>query len=121
VEAPALALVGGHDAACEQQFGGPALTDLAGQDGAGPHVAAGQADTGEEERGLRARRGYPQVRGHGHDGTGPDTDAVEGRDHRLGTAAHGLDQIAGHPGEGEQGRHVHFGQGADDLVHVAAG
>ena len=41
-------------------------------------------------------------------------------DDRLRAGAHRLDQVAGHAREGEQARHVHLGQRADDLVHVAA-
>ena len=53
-EAPALAFLGAHRAAGEEQLGRAALADDARQDRARAHVAAGEADAREEERGLRA-------------------------------------------------------------------
>ena len=108
VEAPALAFLGGHHPAGEQQFGGAALADDPRQDRAGAHVAAGEADAGEQEGGLRLRRRDPDVRGHRQDRAGAGADAVERRDDRLRAGAHRLDQVAGHPGEGEQARHRPF-------------
>ena len=107
VEAPALAFLRGHGAAGVEQFGGAALADDARQDRAGAHVAAGEPDAGEQERGLGFRRGEADVGGHGDDGAGADRDAVDGRDDRLAAIEHRLDEIAGHAGEGEQLLHVH--------------
>ena len=120
-EAPGGALVGGHRAAGVEELGGAALADDARQHGAGAHVAAGEADAGEEEGGLRLGRAEAEVGGHGDDGAGADADAVDGGDDRLAAGEHRLDEVAGHPGEGEQALHVAADQRADDVVHVAAG
>src|SRR5438445_2958432 len=48
-EAPALALLRGHEAAGIEQLGGARLADDARQDRAGAHVAAGQSHLVEEE------------------------------------------------------------------------
>ena len=53
---PSVAFLGGHHPAGEQQLGGAALADDPRQDRAGAHVAAGEADAGEQEGGLRLRR-----------------------------------------------------------------
>ena len=120
METPALAFLRCHHPPGEEQFRGAALADEPRQDRAGAHVAAGEADTGEEERGLGVRMGDAQIRGHGDDRAGADADALERSDDRLRTGAHRLDQIPGHPGELKQARHRHFGQRADNFVDVAA-
>ena len=56
VEAPGEALLGAHHPAGEQQFRSAALADDPRQDRAGAHVAAGEADPGEQERRLGRRR-----------------------------------------------------------------
>ena len=62
-----------------------------------------------------------QVGGHGDDGAGADADAVDRGDDRLAAVEHRLDEVAGHPGEGEQALHVAVDERADDVVDVAAG
>ena len=47
----------------------------------------------------------------------PSTAAID----RLAAVEHRLDEVAGHPGEGEQALHVAADQRADDVVDVAAG
>ncbi len=120
-EAPGGGFVGGHHAAGVEELGGAALADDAGEDGAGAHVAAGEADAGEEEGGLRLGGAEAEVGGHGDDGAGADADAVDGGDDRLGAGEHRLDEVAGHAGEGEEALHVAADERADDVVHVAAG
>ena len=113
--------VGAHGAPEKQQFARAALADDARQHRARAHVAAGEADAVEQERGLRFRRRIANVGRHGDDRAGADADAVDGGDDRLRAMAHGFDQIAGHAREVEQFRHAHFGERGDDVVHVAAG
>jgi hypothetical protein len=96
------------------------MADDPRQDGAGPHVRTGEADAGEQEGRLGGRRAETDVGGHGKDRACARAHAVDRRDDRLRAVAHRLDEIARHPGEGEQAGHVHPGQRADDLVHVAA-
>ena len=57
----ARALVRRHRAAGVEQLGGAALADHARQQRAGAHVAAGEADAHEQERGLRRGRAEAQV------------------------------------------------------------
>ena len=76
-EAPALGLLAAERAAGVQQFAGAALADDARQHRAGAHVAAGQADPVEQERGLAARGAQAQVGRH--------------RDDRAGAGAHAVD------------------------------
>ena len=52
---------------------------------------------------------------------GADADAVDRRDHRLRAGADRLHEVAGHAREAQQAAHVHLGQRADDVAHVAAG
>ena len=120
-KAPAFAFIGAHRAPGVQEFGCAALADDARQQGAGPHVATGQTDAGEQERDFRRRRPQAQVGGHRDDRAGAGANAVDRRDHRLRAMAHRLHQIAGHVGEIHQLRHLHLRQRPDDLVHVAAG
>ena len=58
---------------------------------------------------------------HCEDRAGAGADAVDGRDDRLRAGAHRLDEVASHPCEREQARHVDLVERPDDLVHVAAG
>ncbi len=69
---------------------------------------------------LAAGGRVAQIGRHRQDRAGSGADAVDRRQNRLRTQPHRLDQIAGHAGKGEQLRHPHFGQRADDLEHVAA-
>ena len=103
--------VGAHRAAGVEQLGGPALTDDARQHRAGAHVAAGQADAGEQERRRRLRCGEAHVRCHGDDRSGADAHAVDGRDDRLAAPDHRLHQVAGHARERQQLLHVHATSG----------
>ena len=66
-ESPALALLRRHGATGEQQLRRASLADDARQHRAGAHVAAGEADAREEERGLRRRRAR---------GAGPQKSAI---------------------------------------------
>jgi hypothetical protein len=68
------------------------------------------------ERAVPTRK----VADHRDDRASAGTDAVNGRNDRLRTPAHCLDQIAGHAREREQAGRVHLRQRADDVVHVAA-
>ena len=121
VKAPGFAFLRRHGAAGVKQFGGAALADDARQDRTRPHVAAGEPDPVEQERGLRGGRGEAQIRGHGDDGAGAGGDAVDRGDDRLAAMEHGLDQVAGHARERQQLIHLHGNERADDLMHVAAG
>src|SRR3546814_2356346 len=87
METPALALVGRHDAAGEQQFRSAALPDQTRQDRACPHVAASEANAGKQERGLRPRRRQPQIGCHGEDSAGTDAYPVQCADDGLRTSA----------------------------------
>ena len=118
-ESPALALLRRHRATGEQQLGGASLANDARQHRAGAHVAAGEADAREEKGGLGRWRGETQVRSERDHRAGADARAVDRRDDRLRTGAHGLDEIAGHAREGEQPLHVACQQRADDVVHIA--
>jgi hypothetical protein len=100
-EAPAFALLAAHGAAGHQEFAGAALADHARQQGTGAHVAAGQADPGEQEGGFRARGAQAQVGAQRQQGAGAGADAIDGGDDRLRAGAHGLDDVPGHAGEGE--------------------
>ena len=113
--------VGRQGAAGEQQLRRAPLADDSRQDRAGAHVAAGQADSREQKRGLGARRAEAQVGSHGEDRAGAGANAIHRRDDGLRAGAHGLHQVAGHAREVQQARGVHAGQRADDLVYVAAG
>src|SRR5689334_4132520 len=53
-----------------EQFRRAALADDAGQNGAGAHVASGQSDTGEQERGAAVRSAVAEIGGHRQDRTG---------------------------------------------------
>ena len=64
VEAPALALRRRHAAAGIEELGGAALADDAGQDRTRAHVAAGEPDAREQERGLGLGRGDADIGGH---------------------------------------------------------
>ncbi len=105
-----------------EQLGCAALADDARQQRAGAHVAAGEPDSHEQERGLAARRAEPQIARQREHGARARADAVDGSDDRLRARAHRLDQVAGHSREGEQpGIVASSCRGADDVVHVAAG
>ena len=119
-KAPLQAFVGGHGAAGEEQFRRPALADQARQQCAGAHVGAGQADAGEQKGGAGLRRSQPQVGRQRHHRAGTGANAVDCRYDGLRAGAHGLDQVTGHAGEFEQCGHAHFGQRANDFMHVAA-
>ena len=121
VEAPALAFLGSHRPPRIEKLGGAALADDARQDRAGAHVATRQPDPGEQEGGLGLRRREPDVRRHGDDGARSDGDAIHRGDDRLAAIEDRLDQIAGHPGEGEQLLHRPADQRPDDIVNIAAG
>jgi len=120
-ETPTFALIGAHHPAGEQKLGRAALTDDPGQHGAGTHVTTRQPDAGEQERAFRSRCRQPQVRGHGKDRARPHRHPVHRRDDRLAAGDHRLDQIAGHPGECQQVLRRLADQGADDVMHIAAG
>lgn len=104
-----------------QQPGGVAEADHAGQQVGGTHVAAGEADAGEEEGEAGGRVGDAEVGGQGEDRARSGGDPVQGGDHRERALPYRPHHLAGHPVEVQQPGGVH-GQGrADDLVHVAAG
>ena len=117
---PGRALFSAHHPPGVQQFRGPALADDARQHGAGAHVAASQSNTSEQKCAFRVRRGQPQVRCHGDNRPGPDGNPLDRRNDRLAAADHRLDQVAGHPGEGQKILHVHADQRADDVMHIPA-
>jgi hypothetical protein len=87
----------------EEEFGRAALPDDARQDGAGAHVAAGEADAVEQERdlGVRAvpmRMSDAIARIAPAPAQTPSTAATIG----CGAGAHRLDQPRRSCGEGEQ-------------------
>ena len=65
-------------------------------------------------------RSDPQVGGHCDDCPCAYAYAIDCGDNGLAAVHDGFDQIAGHAGEGQKLFHGHFGQGADDVVHIAA-
>src|SRR5204862_7585073 len=94
-EAPALSLVAAERAAGVEQLAGAALADDPRQHRARAHVAAGEADAVEEERGLAPRGADAQVARHRQDRAGAGADAVDRGDDRLRADAHRLDEVAG--------------------------
>src|SRR5262245_14245425 len=120
-ETPTFRLLAAKHAAGIEQFGRAARANEARQDGARPHVAAGQAHAVEEKRHLGARRSQAHVASHGQDRAGAGAYAVDGGDDRLRARAHGLDHLAGHAGEIEKLRRLHLDERLDDLEDVAAG
>jgi hypothetical protein len=62
----------------------------------------------------------PEVRGERDDRAGPGRHAVHGRDDRHRALAHTPDDLARHPGEGQQLIRGHGQGGADDLVDIPA-
>jgi hypothetical protein len=73
-----------------------------------PHIRPGEADPYEQEGNLAARRCQTQVERHRQDRSRAGANPVNRGHDRLWAGAHCLDQIAGHPREGEQARHVAF-------------
>ena len=120
VKSPAMAFVGGHRPARKQQFRSAALPDDPGQNRTGPHIAPSQPNPGEQECATGAGRGDAQVGGHGDDRAGTHTNPINRCDNRLAAMDHRFDQITGHPGKGQKLFHVHPGQWADDVMHIAA-
>lgn len=96
-------------------------SDDPGQQVGGAHVAAGEADPGEEEREARGRVGDTEVRGQRENRSGTRRHAVHRRDHREGALPYGPHDLPGHPVEVDQLGGVHGEGGADDLVDIAAG
>jgi tRNA(Ile2) C34 agmatinyltransferase TiaS len=103
-EAPALALLAAERAAGVEQLARAALADDPRQHRARAHVAAGEADAVEEERGLGARGADAQVARHRQDRAGAGADAVDRGDDRLRADAHRLDEVAGHAREHQAAR-----------------
>ena len=86
----ARALLGAHRAPGVQQLRGAALADDARQDRAGAHVAAGEPDAHEEERGpcARGRRKADSREAMRDDRARAGAHAVHRRDDRLRAGAH---------------------------------
>src|SRR5699024_5909512 len=102
-------------------FGSPSQTHHARQQVCGTHIAAGEADLGEQE-GEPARSAHdPKVGGQGDDRAGTGGDALDFNDDGDRAFAHGADDIAGHFGEAHELVGVHGDQLTDDFVDVAAG
>ena len=119
-EAPRRALVRRHRPPGVEELGRAPLPDHPRQQRARAHVAAREPDAHEQERRARRRRSEPQIGGERDHRAGARAHAVDGRDDRLRAVPHRLHEIARHPGEGEELRHRHPRQRADDLVDVAA-
>jgi hypothetical protein len=73
-----------------------------------------------QERGFTIRCTITKIARHCDDRAGTGADTFDGRNDRLRTITHFLDQVAGHPRERQQSIYVHLRQRTDDLVHVAA-
>ena len=119
-EAPGQSFLRRHRAAGEQQLARAPLPDHPRQQRAGAHVGAGQTDAGEQESRLGLVGSIAQVASQRHHRARTGTDAIDGADDGLRAAAHGFHQIARHACEFQQLGHRHFGQRANDVVHVAA-
>ncbi len=104
-----------------QEAGGVAEADDPGQQIGGAHVAAGEADPGEEEGEAGRGVGDAEVRRQGQHGPGPGGHPVDRGDDGEGALPQGADDLSGHPVEVEEPRGVHGQGGADDLVDVPAG
>ena len=120
-EPPVLALLGRHAAAGEKKLRGPALPNHTREKRTGAHIAAGEANAGEEEGGLRVGCAETEVGGERDHGACTDAHPIHRCDHRLRAGADRLHQIAGHAGKGEQAFHVPLEQRPDDVVDVPAG
>lgn len=92
-----------------------------GQEVGRAHVAAGQADPGEEEGEAGRGVGDTEVRRQGEHRSGARRHPVHRRDHREGALPDGAHHLAGHAVEVQEPGGVHAERGADDLVDVAAG
>ena len=121
VEPPPLAFFCRHRASGVEKFGGAALTDDPRQYGTGAHVAAREADPGEQESRFCIGGRQTQVRCHGDDSASTNADAIDRRNDRLAAMHDRLDEIPGHAGEFEQALHIHLHQRPDNIVHIAAG
>ncbi|BFO16291.1 hypothetical protein SHKM778_26790 [Streptomyces sp. KM77-8] len=120
-QADALGLRRSHRVAQHQQPGGVAEADHAGQQIRRAHVAAGEADPGEEEGEAGAGVGDPEVGGQGEDRAGARRHPVDRGDHGERALPYRPHHLAGHPVEVEKPGRVHGEGRADDLVDVAAG
>ena len=100
IHTPGGAFRRSHRAPGEEEFRSAPLADDPRQDSARAHVGAGEADAGEQEGRLRFRRRISDVGGHREDRAGAGADSLDRGHDRLGTGAHRLHQIPGHPGEG---------------------
>jgi hypothetical protein len=121
VIAPALALLSAHGAPGIEQLRRAALADDARQHGARAHVAAGKPDAGEQERGLRLRRG--KRRSEAMVMIAPAPTATPSTAEMIGLPQPIIALTRSPVMRVKFSRllHVHFRQRADDVVHIAAG